>query len=304
MRACPFAVPRSPSSAFGTFSRGREKGKRSGRRKSVCGDVQPHTRKALACATLAPFFLRRISPMNAVAARSASQTRAFVTIWLIELWERFGYYGMAAILVLYMVEKIGFDDATGEPGLGRVHRRSSTRRRRLAAGSAINVLGTRRTMPIGAAILAIGYLMLSCRPTTYTSSTCRWASSSSATACSRPTPRTWSGASTRAMTRRSTARSRSTTWPSTSVRPYRARDALVIKDHFGWHAAFAVCCAGLILGLINYVLMMRTLRRHRLAAGRAACALGPPGLDPRRRLACVFIVAFVVQYTAVPRLAM
>ena len=40
-----------------------------------------------------------------------SQTRAFSTIFLIELWERFGYYGMAAILVLFMVEKIGFDDS-------------------------------------------------------------------------------------------------------------------------------------------------------------------------------------------------
>ncbi len=33
-----------------------------------------------------------------------------------------------------------------------------------------------------------------------------------------------------------------------------------IKDHYGWHAAFAVCCVGLILGLINYLFMVRTLK--------------------------------------------
>ena len=39
-----------------------------------------------------------------------SQTKSFSTIFLIEMWERFGYYGMAALLVLFMVEKLGFDD--------------------------------------------------------------------------------------------------------------------------------------------------------------------------------------------------
>ena len=40
----------------------------------------------------------------------AAQTRAFSTVFLIEMWERFGYYGMAALLVLFMIDKIGFAD--------------------------------------------------------------------------------------------------------------------------------------------------------------------------------------------------
>ena len=36
--------------------------------------------------------------------RSHSQTRSFSTVFLIEMWERFGYYGMAALLVLFMVQ--------------------------------------------------------------------------------------------------------------------------------------------------------------------------------------------------------
>src|SRR5581483_7094657 len=42
---------------------------------------------------------------------SASQTRSFTTVFLVEMWERFGYYGMGALLVLYMVERLGFGDA-------------------------------------------------------------------------------------------------------------------------------------------------------------------------------------------------
>jgi POT family proton-dependent oligopeptide transporter len=32
-----------------------------------------------------------------------------------------------------------------------------------------------------------------------------------------------------------------------------------IKDHWGWHAAFAVCCAGMLLGLLNFFLMRHAL---------------------------------------------
>lgn len=32
-----------------------------------------------------------------------------------------------------------------------------------------------------------------------------------------------------------------------------------IKDHWGWHAAFAVCCAGMAPGLVNFAIMRRTL---------------------------------------------
>ncbi len=95
-----------------------------------------------------------------VSAPPVSQTRAFVTIWLIELWERFGYYGMAAILVLYMVEKVGFHDAQANLVWGAF---TALVYAAPAIGGWIgdNVLGTRRTMPIGAAILALGYFMLS-----------------------------------------------------------------------------------------------------------------------------------------------
>ena len=52
-------------------------------------------------------------------APPVSQTRSFSTVFLIELWERFGYYGMQALIVYYMVQRLGFERQPRQPGLGR-----------------------------------------------------------------------------------------------------------------------------------------------------------------------------------------
>ena len=40
-----------------------------------------------------------------------SQTRSFSTVFLIEMWERFGFYGMQVLMVTYMVKRLGFVDS-------------------------------------------------------------------------------------------------------------------------------------------------------------------------------------------------
>jgi POT family proton-dependent oligopeptide transporter len=72
-----------------------------------------------------------------------------------------------------------------------------------------------------------------------------------------------------------------------------------IKDHWGWHAAFALCCLGLILGLGNYVCMARSLRRIGsppdevpVRAGRLAWVLGAGVI-------ALFAVAYVIQHREV-----
>ncbi len=37
-----------------------------------------------------------------------SQTRSFSTVFMIEMWERFGFYGMQVLMVTYMMKKLGF----------------------------------------------------------------------------------------------------------------------------------------------------------------------------------------------------
>jgi POT family proton-dependent oligopeptide transporter len=89
----------------------------------------------------------------------ASQTRSFSTVFLIEMWERFGYYGMQALIVYYMVERLNFPDerATLVWGAAAALIYVSP-----AVGGWVGdkILGTRRTMLLGAGILAIGYTLM------------------------------------------------------------------------------------------------------------------------------------------------
>ena len=49
-----------------------------------------------------------MSTMNPAAP--VSQTRSFSAVFLIEMWERFGFYGMQVLMVTYMIKKLGFVD--------------------------------------------------------------------------------------------------------------------------------------------------------------------------------------------------
>jgi Dipeptide/tripeptide permease len=47
-----------------------------------------------------------------------SQTRSFSTVFLIEMWERFGFYGMQVLMVTYMIEEARLRRQQVQPGLG------------------------------------------------------------------------------------------------------------------------------------------------------------------------------------------
>lgn len=235
--------------------------------------------------------------MNSVPARP-SQTRSFSTIFLIELWERFGYYGMAAIFVLFMVEKVGFGDAKANLVWGAF---TGLVYAAPAIGGWIGdkVLGTRRTLPIGAAILGIGYLMLAW-PTDnlyflYVSMGVIVVGNGLFKAnAANMVRRIYEGDDAKidsaftlyymAVNVGSTVSMLLTPW---------------IKDNWGWHAGFAVCCGGLILGLINYAMMIRTLKgigslpdEEPVRWDRLLMVLGIGFVS-------VFIVAFIVQNQAI-----
>lgn len=87
------------------------------------------------------------------------QPKPFYLVFFIELWERFGYYGMQALLVLFCVKALGFADEQADhlfaafaaliyllPSLGGY------------IGD--RILGTKNTMILGTIILIIGYVSL------------------------------------------------------------------------------------------------------------------------------------------------
>jgi POT family proton-dependent oligopeptide transporter len=240
--------------------------------------------------------------MNALPARP-SQTRSFSTIFLIELWERFGYYGMASIFILFMVEKIGFADTKANlirgAFTGLVYAAPA-----IGGWIGDHVLGTRRTLPIGAAILALGYLMLSV-PTDdlrlfYASMGVIVVGNGLFKAnAANMVRRIYEGDDAKidsaftlyymAVNIGSTVSMLLTPW---------------IKDTWGWHAGFMVCCGGLVLGMINYLMMLRTLRgvgslpdEQPVRWDRLAMVLGVG-------FASVFAVAFVVQHQEISDLSM
>src|SRR5580658_3003271 len=90
---------------------------------------------------------------------AVSQTRSFSTVFLIEMWERFGFYGMQVLMVTYMMKKLGFGDTRGNLVWGAA---AALIYATPAIGGWIGdkLIGTRRTMNIGAVVLPLGYAPL------------------------------------------------------------------------------------------------------------------------------------------------
>lgn len=85
--------------------------------------------------------------------------KPFYLVWFIELWERFGFYGMQAILVLYLIQELGFSDSESYSIFGAF---SALLYALTSVGGYIGdyVLGTKRTILIGAIFLFLGYFLL------------------------------------------------------------------------------------------------------------------------------------------------
>jgi proton-dependent oligopeptide transporter, POT family len=217
---------------------------------------------------------------------------------MIELWERFGYYGIAVLLVLFMVQQMGIEDARVNLIWGAF---SALIFAAPAVGGWIGdkVLGAKRCMVLGGATLALGYLLLSL--------------------CGDHMQRLFTAlgviivgnglfkANAANLVRRvyegADAKLDSAFTLYYMINNIAAMVAVLltpwIKDHWSWHTAFAVCCAGLIIGLINYAYMARALTgmgslpdTRPLRWDRLAIVLGG---------GCValFVAAFVIQHSEI-----
>ncbi len=232
-------------------------------------------------------------------AEAPSRTKGFTTLFLIEMWERFGYYGMTAVVVLFMVQKLGYTDDRANLTFGAFAALAYTVP---AIGGWIGdkLLGSRRTMVLGAVILAIGYAGLAipnhpellfpalgfvavgggifkANPANMISKLYEGDSAKIDSAFTMYYMAVNVGATASQL----------------------ATPLIAIK--FGWHWAFAVCAAGLIVGLVNYSVMRRYLRH----------VGSEPDFQPLavRRLVLVLVgivvgivlVTFIIQDLAVAR---
>jgi POT family proton-dependent oligopeptide transporter len=235
--------------------------------------------------------------MDQTVQQRPEQGRAFTTIFLIELWERFGYYGMAALLVLFMVQQLGFDDASANLTWGAF---AALVYAAPAVGGWIGdkVLGTRRTLLLGTAVLSLGYALMAV-PGNLT-----------LLYCALGTVVVGNGlfkANSANMVRRiyegEDARiDAAFTWYYMAVNVGSTLSQLLtpwIALHYGWHAAFAVCSAGLLLGLLNYALLRRTLARVGSAPDELPVQWVKLWLVLGAAAALLFVVAYVLQHRSI-----
>ncbi len=241
------------------------------------------------------------------AAPLPSRPRAFSALFLIEMWERFGFYGMQVLLVVFMIEYLGFAEARANLTWGA-----------LAAmiyavpvlGGWIGdkILGARRTTVLGAMVLALGYALLSVPWDRIIAGA--WATpllflamgviatgnglfkanpSNLVSRLYEDDPSRLDGAFTLYYMSINVG-----AFISQSLTPW-------LRVRYGWHWAFLTCAAGLLIGLAQF-----RLQRRLVAHLGSAPDFEPLRLD---RLAAVLagaavlavLIALVVQNIAVAR---
>jgi POT family proton-dependent oligopeptide transporter len=231
-------------------------------------------------------------------AAAPSRTLGFTTLFLIEMWERFGYYGMTAVVVLFMVQQLGYTDDRANLTFGAF---TALAYAIPAVGGWIGdrVLGSRRTAVLGAVILILGYTLMSLPDNALLFPALAIIAVGGGIFKANPAnliSKIYEGDSARidsAFTMYYMAVNLGATLSQIATP--------LIAIWVGWHAAFAFCAAGMVVGLVNYLLM----RRHLAHVG------SEPDFQPldMRKLGMVLLgiiisivlVGFVIQDRAVAR---
>jgi len=238
-----------------------------------------------------------------------SQTRSFMTVALIELWERFGYYGMQALIVYFMVQRIGFEDSRANLVWGAA---AALIYVAPAIGGWIGdkVLGTRRSMILGGIILTLGYALMAV-----------------------PTENTWFLFSALGVIVVGNGLFKPNT--ANLVRKiYEGDDSKIdsaftiyymavnvgstismlatpaIKDYvnatygneLGWHVAFAVCSVGLVVGLLTVMMMRATIRHVGSQPDELPLDMGKLGMVLAGGVVAVGVSAVILQYQSLARI--
>jgi POT family proton-dependent oligopeptide transporter len=191
--------------------------------------------------------------------RSADQskTAGFVTLFLIEMWERFGYYGMTAVVVLFMVQRLSYSDDRANLTFGAF---TALAYAIPAAGGYIGdkLLGSKRTTVLGALVLTCGYALLAVpdRPELLFPALALVAVGGGVFKANPANliSRLYEGEPARIDS------AFTMYYMAVNVGATLSQIATpLVAIAFGWHIAFAVCASGLVLGLLNYLFMRRFL---------------------------------------------
>lgn len=237
-----------------------------------------------------------------------SQTRSFTTVFLIEMWERFGYYGMQALIVYYMVQRLGFPDERATLVWGAA---AALIYVAPAIGGWIGdkILGTRRTMLMGTVILALGYALM----VVPTESVFFLFIALGVIVVGNGLFKANAGNLVRKIYEGDDSRIDSAfTIYYMAVNLGAMISQLLtpwLKDYvnlhwgheLGWHVAFAVCAVGLVLGLINYMAMRQYMAHIGSEPDERPLDWGKLALVLAGGVVTVFLSAYILQQEGVAR---
>jgi len=237
-----------------------------------------------------------------------SQTRSFTTIFLIEMWERFGFYGMQALIVYYMVQRLDFPDERAALVWGAA---AALIYVAPAIGGWIGdkILGTRRTMLLGALVLTVGYTLMVVPGQSIWFLFCALGVIVVGNGLFKANAgnlvrKIYEGDDSRidsaftiyymAVNLGAMISQLLTPWLKDYVNDHYA-------NQMGWHIAFSVSAIGLLLGLVNYWLMRRFMAHIGSAPDEQPLNWGKLGAVVAGCIVTVFASAYILQEQGVAR---
>ena len=237
-----------------------------------------------------------------------SQTRSFTTIFLIEMWERFGFYGMQALIVYYMVQRLQFPDERATLVWGAA---AALIYVAPAIGGWIGdkILGTRRTMLLGALVLTVGYGLMVVPGQSVWFLFCALGVIVVGNGLFKANAgnlvrKIYEGDDSRidsaftiyymAVNLGAMISQLLTPWLKDYVNEQYGNE-------LGWHIAFAVCAIGLFLGLANYWLMRRFMDHIGSEPDEQPLNWGKLGIVLAASFVAVFVSAYILDNQGVAR---
>ncbi|GBR46574.1 peptide MFS transporter [Gluconobacter roseus] len=211
------------------------------------------------------------------ASAPGLRRKAFTVVLAIELWERFGYYGMQAVLTLFMVEQLRMTDSAANLMMGAFG--ALTYITPLIGGFiGDRVLGARRTTVMGALLLTCGYAFLAAALQSHTLLLVAMALISTGNGLFKPN----AGNLVRRIYKGDDAAlDAAFTLYYMSVNVGSAVSMMLtpwLQIHYGAPVAFATCAVGLGIGLVYYTLRSSWLETSTPATEKQPVPLSRFGL--------------------------
>jgi len=224
------------------------------------------------------------------------------------MWERFGFYGMQALIVYYMVQRLGFPDERATLVWGAA---AALIYVAPAIGGWIGdkVLGTRRTMLLGGVVLSIGYTLMVVPGQSVWFMFCALGVIVVGNGLFKANAgnlvrKIYDGDDSRidsaftiyymAVNLGAMISQLLTPWLKDYVNE-------TYGNGLGWHVAFAVCAIGLLLGLVNYWLMRRYMDHIGSEPDDQPLNWGKLGAVLAGSVVAVFASAYILEHQGVAR---